>query len=188
MTAFVPRDVQNPSRSAAASARIAGRELLAAQPGSLPATPPSSIVVVDDYDDDIFFFKRLLAATGIKNKLLAFTDGAEAIKYFERVGNGTVDQPCACFLDINMPGYGGFDVLGAMRNNHVHDRLSVIMLSSSDEPRDVALAAKKQAQCYLVKYPPAAELISVLKQAEEFARTRPAKPAVFQTASNLLAR
>jgi two-component system, chemotaxis family, response regulator Rcp1 len=151
------------------------------------AGPPPAIVVVDDYEDDLFLFKRLLASAAIPHKLLAFTDGAEAIKYFERVASGGVERPCACFLDINMPGYGGFDVLSAMRSNHAHDRLPVIMLSSSDEPRDIAAAARKQAQCYLVKYPPAAELISVLKQAEEFARAKPKHPTVFPTRFNLLA-
>src|SRR5439155_3902169 len=99
---------------------------------SMSPAPKLVVVHVDDTEEDIFLFKRLLETVGIPHKLLPFRDGEEAIKYFGRVARGQIARPHACFIDIKMTGYDGFDLLDAIRSSEALDGVSAVVLSSSD--------------------------------------------------------
>src|SRR4051812_21354729 len=103
----------------------------------MPAPAMRPIVVVEDNEDDLFVFTRLLATCGIKDPVLPFRNGEEAIRYFGRVANEALDRPLLCFLDIKMPGYTGFDVLDALQASVVFDVVPKIVLSTSDDRRDI---------------------------------------------------
>lgn len=147
------------------------------------------IVVIDDNEDDIFLFHRLLKASGLTHKVLPFCSGEEAIKYFGRVANGGAERPVACFVDVNMPGCSGFDVVEALRSSEELDDIPAIMLSSSDDERDVTRSAAKGAQCYVVKHPSAAVFRAIVEQAEGWSPSnRMTPPPRFALAANLQSR
>lgn len=149
----------------------------------------SALVVIDDSEDDVFLFQRLVRSAEIPNKVLPFCSGEEAIKYFGGVATGSIDPPLACFLDVNMPGCDGFAVLDAIRASDELAGISIIMLSSSDDERDLDRAAKKGAQCYLVKHPSPAAFRAVVEDAKAFsANHATTEAAFFQVTANLLAR
>jgi CheY-like chemotaxis protein len=148
-----------------------------------------AIVIIEDNEEDIFIFTRLLEKAGVTNKILLFRDGAEAIQYFGRVAAGGLDVPLACFVDINMPGYGGFEVLDAIRAGEELDSISVIVFATSDDRRDIVKSASLGAQCYVVKHPTAATIRSLIEEAKKFARQREAAKAdLFKLKENLLPR
>lgn len=138
----------------------------------MPPTEVRPVVVFDDSEEDIFMFKRLLERTGAKDPLLLFTDSNEAIKYLGRVASGGLIVPLVCFLDIKMPGYIGFDLLDAFRASEVFDAVAAIMLSSSDDRRDIVKSTAKEAQGYLVKYPSAETLRCMIEEARGYQRKR----------------
>ena len=147
------------------------------------------IVVVDDSEEDFFFIKRLLEKCAVTEPILPFTGGEEAIKYLGRVASGTIEPPLVCFLDIKMPGYTGFDVLDALHASDELDKIPAIMLSSSDDRRDILKAAEKNAQGYLVKYPSADTLRAVIDEARKFpARRGKAERWSLELKENLLPR
>jgi CheY-like chemotaxis protein len=155
----------------------------------MPPPPLPVIVLVEDREEDIILFKRLLEKCPVRHSLLPFRDAMEAIKYLGRVASGRVDRPLACFLDITMPGYDGFEVLDAVRASEDLDRVAAIVFSTSDDRRDVLKSAAKGAQCYLVKYPTAAMLSSVLKAAKVFSAHRTSgEEDGFALRANLLPR
>jgi CheY-like chemotaxis protein len=149
--------------------------------------PQPAIVLIEDNDEDLFLFKRLLEKAGVPNKVVRLRDGAEAIKYFGRVAAGRIDAPLACFVDIKMPGYGGFEVLEAIRASEELETVPVFMLSTSDDRRDILQSARKGAQCYLVKHPRPSTLRALIDEAKEFSlRRASAKADLFKMAENLL--
>jgi two-component system, response regulator len=153
----------------------------------MTSPPQPAIVLVEDNDEDLFLFKQLLVKARVSNKVLRLRDGAEAIKYFGRVAAGRLDFPLACFVDIKMPGYGGFEVLDAVRASEELDCIPVFMLSTSDDRRDILQSARKGAQCYLVKHPRPASLRALIDEAKEFSLRRgSAKSDLFKMAENLL--
>ncbi len=92
--------------------------------------------------------------------------------------------PLACFLDVRMPGMNGFDVLRWIRCQHALDDMAVVMLSSSDEPRDLNEANHFGAQCYLSKFPNAAQVVEIVREAERAAEASVAN--AFKLPCNLL--
>jgi CheY-like chemotaxis protein len=92
--------------------------------------------------------------------------------------------PLLCFLDVRMPGMSGFDVLRWIRCQHALDAIPVVMLSSSEETPHLVEAQHAGAQCYLAKFPTAAELREIVREAERVAAVSP--DHAFKLPCNLL--
>ena len=98
---------------------------------------------------------------GILNPFLVFSGGDEALHYLRRLcDTGAVGEqlPCVVFLDVKMPGVTGHDVLSWARRQTQLAEVKFVMLSSSDDPRDIARASELGADKYLIKHPPAESL------------------------------
>jgi DNA-binding NarL/FixJ family response regulator len=59
--------------------------------------------------------------------------------------------PALILLDLKMPGMSGHEFLGWLRGREEFRSLRVVVLSSSDETRDVKLAYKLGANSFLIK-------------------------------------
>ena len=94
------------------------------------------------------------------------------------------DRPFVCFMDINMPGTNGFEVLRWLRRHDGFASLPVVMLSSTDNSRDLARAAKLGAQCYVTKYPSTSTLSEIVRDAEAYSAD--SLKSAFEKSYNLL--
>lgn len=119
--------------------------------------PAPKILVVDDSEDAAFLTQRLLRATGFGPPIATATGGVEAIELL-RASAAHFDL---VLLDIRMPRCDGFDVLKWIRAHSDLSGLLVVMLSTSDEERDLMQARQHGANGYVVKYPSVAELSEV---------------------------
>ena len=119
------------------------------------AGQPVPVLVVDDSDDDRFFFRRAISRCGCSIELFEAEDAEDAIDFLTRESGrrepGAIPLPKYVFLDLNLPGRNGFDVLGWLKTQPFRDQLRVIILSGSNEPRDRELASNLGADAYLVK-------------------------------------
>ena len=119
------------------------------------AATRSLILLVDDNVDDIFLTKRAFERAGVKHEVQSLTSGAEALAYLS--GNPPYENrvrhplPDLMLLDIKMPATDGFDVLRWVRGQPQLARLRIVMLTSSDDLRDVNKAHMMGANCFLVK-------------------------------------
>lgn len=117
------------------------------------------ILVAEDDADDMFFIQRFIKKTGIKNPVKAFDDGTEVVNYLENRARlttpvaGRRPDPLLLFLDLNMRGLGGFGFLEWARQQKDLTPLTIVILSNSNEPADMARALELGAHRYLVKYP-----------------------------------
>ena len=119
-----------------------------------PATQP--ILVADDDSDDTFFIQRLIKKTGVPNPVKAFDDGTEVVNYLGgrlAGAHGHRLMPLLLFLDLKMTGLGGFGFLEWARAQKQLMPLTIVVLSNSNAPEDVARAHELGAHRYLVKYP-----------------------------------
>jgi DNA-binding response OmpR family regulator len=116
--------------------------------------PP--VMIVDDNEDDSMLLVRHLKSAGVKNPLLQFRNGGDAfmfLKQFCDSGGTNAQLPVVMFLDINMQGLSGFDVLVWARKQSALDKMRIYMLSGANELWDAQIAAKLGADEFLEKFP-----------------------------------
>jgi CheY-like chemotaxis protein len=125
--------------------------------------PP--VMIVDDDDNDVTLLSRLLKTAGVKNPLLHFRNGGDAfmfLKQFCGPGGARGKKPVVVFLDVNMQGLSGFDVLVWARQQPELAATKIFMLSGAKEEWDAQISAKLGADDYLEKFPEPAAIAGLL--------------------------
>lgn len=133
-------------------------------PGGMGLPP---ILVADDDEDDVFFVQRLIKRTGVANPVRVFDDGSEVVNFLGGARLDTAAGKLRCprllFLDLNMRGLGGFGFLEWAREQKYLSPLTIVVLSNSNEPEIVARALALGAHRYLVKYPCAQTMTTIVR-------------------------
>lgn len=126
-----------------------------------------SILVADDDEDDVFFVQRLIRKTGVANPVRVFDDGSEVVNFLGGARLDTAAGKLRCprllFLDLNMRGLGGFGFLEWAREQKYLSPLTIVVLSNSNEPEIVTRALALGAHRYLVKYPCAQTMTTIVR-------------------------
>ncbi len=130
------------------------------------------ILVAEDDPNDAFFLERAFAKAGVDVPLSFVTDGTETLEYLEGqkafADRAAHPLPTLLLLDLKMPRMNGFDVLKWLRERPGLRRLSVVVFSSSDDPRDVNLAYDLGANSYAVKPGSGAELLAFVRSLHQY--------------------
>lgn len=97
------------------------------------------VMLVDDNDTDNFISKRIIEITRFANRVEVKSSGKAALDYLRDNQQVAENLPNLIFLDINMPIVDGFVFLYEFEkfNEMVRNRCKVIILSSSDNKRDI---------------------------------------------------
>jgi CheY-like chemotaxis protein len=97
------------------------------------------VMLVDDNDTDNFISRRIIEITGFSNNVVIKNSGKSALEYLEENKDRIDNLPDFIFLDINMPIVDGFVFLYEFENfpETVKDRCKIIILSSSDNKKDI---------------------------------------------------
>ena len=131
-----------------------------------------TILIAEDDENYATLLKRALQQTGRPDPVHQVANGREAIDYL--AGNGKYADreafpfPGVLFLDLKMPGLGGFDVLRWMQENPECRVTPTLVLSSSVLERDVELSYALGAHAYLGKPATVDELKRMLGDADNF--------------------
>ena len=95
------------------------------------------ILLVDDNVHDNFFHERILKKNGFGNNISVATNGYEALEILLKPSANTSSLPDLIFLDINMPGMTGWEVLDKLKAAAFDVKQSkIFMLSTSNNPDD----------------------------------------------------
>ena len=112
------------------------------------------ILLVEDNPLDAELTLRALKNGGLANALLWVKDGQEALDYLFRHGeyaNRTDTVPRLVLLDLKMPKVDGIEVLKAVKADERTKRVPVVVMTSSQEERDVAQSYDLGVNSYVVK-------------------------------------
>lgn len=109
------------------------------------------ILMVDDDELDVELFRRSLKKNRIANRLLWARDGVEALEILQGKTAKTLAFPAIVLLDINMPRMNGLEFLEAIRADENLRSLTVFVLTTSQDDRDIARAYDYNVAGYMVK-------------------------------------
>jgi CheY-like chemotaxis protein len=144
-------------------ADICAGALRAGLPGELGAPGQRvSIVLIEDDDGHATLVERNLRRSGVSNGFLRFRDGQEALDYFfgapgadtlaastypsrEELANFVV------LLDLRMPRVDGFEVLRRLKADPVTASVPVIVLTTTDDPREIERCYELGCNVYITK-------------------------------------
>jgi len=111
------------------------------------------ILLVEDNPDDVALTLRALKSHNITNEVIVAQDGVQAIDYLfgSKEQRGPTDLPAVVLLDLKLPKINGMEVLQRIRSEERTRLLPVVILTSSDEERDVIDGYKLGANSYVRK-------------------------------------
>jgi CheY-like chemotaxis protein len=126
------------------------------------------ILLVEDNERDAELTMRALKKGGLANKLLWVKDGQQALDYLFRHGEfaGRDDVvPRLVLLDLKMPRVDGIEVLKAVKADEATKRIPVVVMTSSNEERDLAQTYDLGVNSYIVKPVDFAAVADIVRQA-----------------------
>ncbi|WP_322092006.1 response regulator [Paraburkholderia bannensis] len=130
-----------------------------------------SIVLIEDDDGHATLVERNLRRSGVSNGFLRFRDGQEALDYFFGApgapgmpgASGTAGASAANYpsredlanfvvlLDLRMPRVDGFEVLRRLKAEPVTASVPVIVLTTTDDPREIERCYELGCNVYITK-------------------------------------
>lgn len=113
---------------------------------------PIEILLVEDSPTDAELTKEALAEGKLRNNISHVEDGVEALAYLRKQGEyANVVRPDMVLLDLNMPRKDGREVLREIRTDPELKGLLVVVLTTSQDEKDVLTAYGLQTNAYLTK-------------------------------------
>ena len=112
----------------------------------------AAILLVEDDRVDIMTVQRALKKNAISNPLHIARTGLEALGMLRGDGYTKLDPtPGLILLDLNLPKMSGIEFLQEVRSDPELKSLQIIVLTSSNEPRDRKAAFQHDVDDYIVK-------------------------------------
>lgn len=113
---------------------------------------PLEILLVEDSKVDVLLTRKCLKEAKLPHHLHVVNDGVEAMQYLRREGKfADATRPDLVLLDLNMPRKDGFDVLAEVKGDTDLRRIPVVILTTSDDQKDIDRAYTAYANSYITK-------------------------------------
>ena len=114
-----------------------------------------TILLVEDNPDDIELTMLGLKKNNVVNDIVVAQDGAEALDYLFCTGKyaerDASVMPVLILLDLKLPKIDGLEVLKRLRNDDRTKIIPVVILTTSDEEKDLVHCYKNGANSYIRK-------------------------------------
>ncbi|MDN3566409.1 response regulator [Paeniroseomonas aquatica] len=128
--------------------------MMLALPGQEPALPV--VLLAEDSAHDRLILEEVFQEAGIAAQLRFVEDGEELLDYLKQrgayaAGASVAPWPAVVLLDINMPKVNGHEAVRAIRADPLLRDLPVVALSTSDSPKQIALAYSLGVNSFLTK-------------------------------------
>lgn len=121
----------------------------------MPQREQPVILIAEDNEDDVLMLNRAFQQASVVAPRQIVRNGEEAIAYLKGAGKFSNREefplPDLFLLDLKMPRKNGFDVLEWLRTQPSLSRMRVVVLTTSEDLRDVNRAYALGAASFLVK-------------------------------------
>lgn len=110
------------------------------------------ILLAEDNPADVYLIREALREHGVDCTLRVASDGTDVLRIIspER-SHAAAERLGLIILDLNLPRHDGIEILQRLRETPELAGVPVVILTSSDSPRDRSLANQLGATCYLRK-------------------------------------
>jgi len=110
------------------------------------------VLVVEDNADDRELLLRQLQKTGMADHVKFISDGKEALNYLVAPDPQPIaSELVAIFLDLNLPSLSGLELLRTLRHGELFQATPVIVMTSSNDPRDLEECRRLKVTTYVSK-------------------------------------
>lgn len=126
-----------------------------------------TIIIAEDDEGHATLIRKNLKRVGINNKVLHFKDGQAVLDFLLIKGDGPHRQPDQHYLmllDIRMPKVSGVEVLKQIKGDEELKKIPVIMVTTTDDPREVDHCHSLGCSNYIVKPVDSDKFITAIKQ------------------------
>ncbi len=139
---------------------------------------PGIILLIEDNPDDVELTLRAFKKSRLTNQVIVKRDGQEALDYLlGEDDNGQPNPlPSVVLLDLNMPRLSGLDVLKRLRSEERTRTLPVVILTTSDEQRDISDSYSLGCNSYIRKPVDTHEFFAAIQELELYWTVRNVVP------------
>ena len=123
------------------------------------------ILIVEDSTDDFEATKRAFSKANLHNPIKHVFNGEDALSYLR---SDALTKPGLILLDLNMPGLDGRKTLEIIKQTPKLKKIPVVVLTTSDDERDVKACYELGANTYIQKPVDFDGLISAIKRLKEY--------------------
>jgi CheY-like chemotaxis protein len=127
------------------------------------------IFLAEDNPADVYLIEQALREHGIAFKLEVAVDGKQALSFF-RGPIPEESRPALVLLDLNLPQHDGPEIVRAIRENGLLESVPVVVLTSSDSPKDRLQAMQAGATRYFRKPSSLQEFMAIGAMLKELLR------------------
>jgi two-component system, chemotaxis family, response regulator Rcp1 len=130
---------------------------------------PVEILLVEDNPGDVRLTRETLRESKIRNNVYIAVDGVDALTYLRKQdAHRSAPTPDLILLDLNLPRKDGREVLAEIKGDPSLKHIPVVVLTTSDDERDVRAVYNLRANCYVVKPVGLAEFSKIVQSIEDF--------------------
>jgi CheY-like chemotaxis protein len=130
---------------------------------------PIEILLVEDSAEDAELTTQSLKDGRVRNRIHWVEDGEEAMAFLTRQGRyAGAPRPDLILLDLNMPRKNGYEVLAEVKQDPWLKRIPVVVMTTSNDERDILAAYDRHANCYVTKPVDMDKFIEAVRSIEEF--------------------
>ncbi|MEN8265329.1 MAG: response regulator [Nitrospirota bacterium] len=112
------------------------------------------ILLAEDDEGHARLIMKNLRRAGLDNRILLFKDGQETLDFLLGTGEGHHRDSTSSYLlllDISMPKINGIEVLQKIKQDDELKKTPVIMITTTDDPHEVARCHKLGCSKYIIK-------------------------------------
>lgn len=139
---------------------------------NLIISAPIVLLIAEDSEFDRMLLREAFEELEYNVNLLFFSDGEDLLDYLRRSNayrnEPVLPAPGLILMDLNMPRMKGLDALKILRADASLCVLPVIVLSTSNHPKQIAQAYATGVNAYLTKPEHFEELLKLLKRFGDF--------------------
>ncbi len=123
----------------------------------MPERNDVDLLLVEDNPNDLELTLRALKRHNLGRRVFYVRDGAEALEFLFGAcsdtleGSGQPGQPKVIILDLKLPRIDGFEVLRRIKSDERTRAIPIVVLTSSQEDRDVDRSYELGVNSYVVK-------------------------------------
>jgi CheY-like chemotaxis protein len=125
------------------------------------------ILLIEDNQLDIDLTRRAFEKSNLLHPLQFARDGEEALAYIQQWEAGA-ETPVLILLDLKIPKINGLDVLTRLKSHPQFKRIPVIVLTTSDEEKDIQAAYERGTNAYIVKPVNFDKFTQIIAQIQQF--------------------